>query len=86
MNGIKFNRQGGGLGRALPGEDHISGLVVYGQENVDKMVLIEPEGLTTIGVTPTTHPVLHYHVDEYFRINPGSKLYLVSTLLMTDNL
>ena len=78
MNTVSFNRQGGGLAKRLPGEDHISGLVVYGQPNVDKNLLIEPEGLATIGITPVSHPVLHYHVSEYFRVNPGSKLYLVS--------
>ena len=36
MNTVSFNRQGGGLAKRLPGEDHISGLVVYGQPNVDK--------------------------------------------------
>ena len=78
MNTVSFNRQEGGLAKRLPGEDHISGLVVYGQPNVAKTLLIEVEGLASIGVTPTSHPVLHYHVSEYFRVNPGSKLYLVS--------
>ncbi len=78
MNTVSFNRQGGGLAKRLPGEDHISGLVVYGQPNVDKTLLIEPEGLAQNGITPVSHPVLHYHVSEYFRVNPGSKLYLVS--------
>ena len=81
MNTVKFNRQGGGLGKRLPGEDHISGLVVYGQPNLDKVLLIEAEQLDALGVTATSHPVLHYHVSEYFRVNPGSQLYLNSTLL-----
>lgn len=81
MNTVTFNRQGGGLGKRLPGEDHISGLVVYGQPNLDKVLLIEAEQLDTLGVTTVTHPVLHYHVSEYFRVNPGAKLYVVSSLL-----
>ncbi|WP_395060000.1 DUF2586 family protein [Flavobacterium sp.] len=80
MNTVVFNRQGGGLARRLPGEDHISGLIVYGQTNLDKVLIIEPEGLDALGVTAVTHPVLHYHVSEYFRVNPGSKLYIVSIL------
>ena len=71
MNTVSFNRQEGGLAKRLPGEDHISGLVVYGQPNVAKTLLIEVEGLASIGVTPTSHPVLHYNVSEYFRVNPG---------------
>ncbi len=78
MNGITFNRQGGGLARQLPGEDHISALLVYGQPALDKTLLIEAEQLDSMGVTENTHPVLHYHVSEYFRINPGSKLYVQS--------
>lgn len=80
MNTVVFNRQGGGLARRLPGEDHISGLIVYGQPNLNKTLLIEAEQLDTLGITATTNPVLHYHVSEYFRVNPGSKLYVVSSL------
>lgn len=81
MNTVRFNRQGGGLAKKLPGEDHISGLIVYGEANIAKTVLNEVEGLAAIGITPATNPVMHYHVSEYFRINPGSKLYIVSSLL-----
>lgn len=81
MNTVSFNRQGGGLGKRLPGEDHVSGLVVYGQPNLNKVLLLEPEQLESLGVTTVTHPVLHYQVSEYFRVNPGAKLYVVSSLL-----
>ena len=81
MNSVKFNRQGGGLGKVLPGEDHISGLVVYGQTNVGKVLLIEAAQLDGLGITAISHPVLHYHVCEYFRVNPGSKLFVFSSLL-----
>jgi hypothetical protein len=78
MNTVTFNRQGGGLGKRLPGEDHISGLIVYGQPTLNKVLLIETEDLDRLDITTVTHPVLHYHVSEYFRINPGAKLYIVS--------
>ena len=81
MNSVTFNRQGGGLGKVLPGEDHISGLVVYGQTNVGKVLLIEAAQLDGLGITAISHPVLHYHVCEYFRVNPGSKLFVFSSLL-----
>lgn len=80
MNNVIFNREGGGLAKRLPGEDHISGLVVYGEPNVGKTLLIEAEQLATMGITHVTNPTLHYHVSEYFRVNPGSKLYIVSSL------
>jgi Protein of unknown function (DUF2586) len=80
MNRVIFNREGGGLARRLPGEDHVSGLVIYGESTVAKKLLLEVEELASMGITPDTHPVLHYHVSEYFRINPGSKLYIVSIL------
>ena len=85
MNTVIFNRQGGGLAKSLPGEDHVSGLVVYGQPNLNKTLLIEVDDLDNMGVTAITHPVLHYHVSEYFRLNPGSKLYVVSQLLNDGN-
>lgn len=85
MNKVSFIRQGGGLARRLPGEDHVSGLVIYGEENVANVLLIEPEGMADIGITAVSHPVLHYHVSEYFRINPGSKLYVVSFALNDGN-
>jgi len=68
------------LARRLPGEDHISGLVVYGQPNLNKTLLIEVEQLEILGIPAATNPVLHYHISEYFRVNPGSKLYVVSIL------
>nr|WP_305069649.1 DUF2586 domain-containing protein [Flavobacterium covae] len=78
MNGITFKRQGGGLKRQLPGEDHISGLLIYGAPNVGKTTIIEPDQLDGMGITAVSNPVVHYHISEYFRINPGSKVYLQS--------
>ena len=78
MNGITFNRQNGGLGRRLPGEDHISGLLIYEEANhfngnlpvwFDSVADLENNG-----IQPAEFPYLHYHVSEYFRINPNSRL------------
>lgn len=78
MNGVKFIRENGGLGRELAGEDHISGLIVYGETATDKRLLLSIEELDKAGITAGTHPVLHYHASEFFRINPGAKLYAQS--------
>lgn len=77
MNGVKFIRQNGGLSRLLPGSDHISALIIYGAlVEVPAILALSPEDLTTAGITETTNPVLVYHAQEFFRVNPGAKLYL----------
>ena len=76
MVAVKFIRENGGLSRELNGSDHISGLIVYGEKAVDKILLLSTDELEPIGVTLETHPVLFYHVNEFFRINPGAKLYI----------
>ena len=78
MNGITFNRQNGGLGRRLPGEDHISGLLIYHENdefNGSAPVWFDSVAdLDNFGIQPSGYPFLHYHVSEYFRINPNSRL------------
>ncbi|MXV37678.1 DUF2586 family protein [Flavobacteriaceae bacterium Ap0902] len=76
MNGVKFIRENGGLGRPLPGEEHTSALIVYGETATDKKLILSVKELEDAGVTTSTNPVLHYHVSEFFRINPGAKLYV----------
>lgn len=85
MAGIKFVRQNGGLSRKLAGDDHISGLIVYGDAVFAKKLLLSVDELEDSGVTATTHPVLHYHVSEFFRIAPGAKLYAQSVLSSDGN-
>ena len=76
MGGVKFIRENGGLNRELSGSDHISGLIVYGEKAVEKILLLSADELEAIGVTLEANPVLFYHVNEFFRINPGAKLYI----------
>lgn len=76
MSGIKFNKQDGGLSRPLPGEAHISGMLIYGETAIAKVLVLGVSELEALGITALSHPVTFYHVNEYFRINPGSKLYL----------
>lgn len=76
MNGVKFVREQGGLGRTLSGSDHISGLIVYGEKEVGKKLLLSQEDLALENITPENNPVLHYHASEFFRINEGAKLYV----------
>lgn len=78
MNGVKFIRGSGGLSRTLAGMDHVSGLIVYGESDVAQRLLLSIEDLDDNEITAVSNPVLHYHVSEFFRINPGAKLYIQS--------
>ena len=81
MNGITFNRQNGGLGRRLPGEDHISGLIVLDPngDELQPFVLNGVDDLLTNGIHSDQNTVIWYHASEYFRLNPGSQLYVMQT-------
>lgn len=85
MNGVKFIRKNGGLGRELSGEDHISGLIVYGEIAVAPTLLLSVEELNGKNIFPDTTPVLHYHITEFFRINEGAKLYVQSVASADGN-
>lgn len=85
MNGVKFIRKNGGLGRELAGEDHISGLIVYGETAVAPTLLLSVEELNGKGIFPNTNPVLHYHITEFFRINEGANLYVQSVASFDGN-
>lgn len=85
LNAITFNKGKGGLGRPLPGEDHYSGLVFYsatlpaGFGTSDRIKVVysvaEAEALG-IAKGSSTFGVFHYHISEYFRINPKGVLYI----------
>lgn len=77
MNGINFIRGNGGLDRPLPGEDHISGLIIYGTVyDTPPALITSTEELNDLGYDPSVNLAGWYHVSEYFRINPGSQLYV----------
>ncbi len=78
----------GGLGRPLSGKDHISSILFYtpngtvtlptgfGTDRIKKVISLkeaEDLGITTAIVTFT---VLHYHISEFFRMNPGGVLWI----------
>ncbi len=85
MNGVKFIKQNGGLGRTLAGTTHISALIVYGETAVAKQVVTSVDKLEELGYTAVTNPVLHYQVSEFFRINEGAKLYFQSVAASDGN-
>lgn len=73
MNGVKFIRENGGLGRIQEGTDFISGLIVYGETAVEQRLILSVDELDKAGITAESNPVLHYHASEFFRVNGGSE-------------
>lgn len=86
MNGITFNIASAGLGRPLPGQDYVSGMVLYTAagatpsgftvSNIQEVFQISD--LETLGVTASNNDygVLHYNTSEFFRMQPGGTLYI----------
>lgn len=94
---LNIERQNGNVPKSLPGEDHITGLVIYmaaadipasfKAERVQALSTIDTaeaagivEYITAADGTQTAAPwsvrVLHYHLSELYRINPGVSLYV----------
>lgn len=87
LNKVEFVRGTAGLGRGLPGQDHISGIVTYiadanlpagfGTSDRIKEVfsITEAEALGIVEGDVNSGP-LWYHVKEYFREQPQGHLYI----------
>lgn len=87
LQGIKFNKINGGLGRATSVKDNISLLVIamsisgtslaYGMAKE----LIQTKDAEVLGITPATDAnnksLAYYHISENFRLAPDSKLYIL---------
>ena len=83
IKGISFTRTNGGLGRPLPGEDHISGLLFehadipigFGTDRVKQ--ILDLDDAESKGILPdSVFNILHYHVSEFFRVCPGATLFV----------
>ncbi|TXI15751.1 MAG: DUF2586 family protein [Pedobacter sp.] len=77
MNGITFQREQGGLKRQAAGEDHVSALLFYGTEAAELPELLDIyslEDAERCKVSKTKTPIVHYHIAEFFRVAPGSRL------------
>jgi len=88
MQKIKFIRTNGNVPKSPPGQDHISGYIAY----VDKLPvgftdkeriqpcssieMAEKLGISNKDTAPWEHRVLHHHLSEVYRINPGVSLYV----------
>ena len=80
LNDISFIKGQGGLGRTLSNSDHKSGLIFYGgnigDELVEKMIITSLAHAESLGVTEANFPAEHYHIKEFFRMQPNSSLYV----------
>lgn len=88
MNNLTIERQNGNVPKSLAGEDHVSGLVVYlAEDDIPEGFKKEPvQAVSTIdkaealGIKADAEKwgvkVLHYQLEELFRVNPGISLYL----------
>lgn len=86
MGSITFTKTQGSIPVQMPNQDHVSGIMIYcdtlpagfGTDHMKKVASIdeaEDLGITSDAVT-VDHKVLHYHISEVFRINPGCELYI----------
>lgn len=84
---LEIVRTNGNIPKSLPGEDYISGFVAYvtelpeGFSASDRIKLLSSiDSVEQLGIKADSetweHKVLHYHLSEIFRINPGVALYL----------
>lgn len=85
---LKILRENGNVPKSLPGEDHITGLVFYmaAADIPEKFKTERVQALSTIdaaegaGITADAASwgvkVVHYHLSELYRLNPGVSLYV----------
>ena len=88
MNGLIITRQNGNVPKSMPGEDYVSGLIMYMAEtdipeafkgeHVQAVSTIDRAEALGIKSDSTSWAVrvLHYQLSEIFRVNPAISLYL----------
>ena len=88
MQSIKFTRTNGNVPKTLAGQDHISGFVAYVTtlpagftatariQACSSIESAEKLGILSDATAPWEHRVLHHHLSEIYRLNPGVSLYV----------
>jgi len=91
LSNISFERAQGNLSTPLAGEDHISALIfdvtafpgssadgdifeVFSVEDAESIGVTEFDG--SVGATNYQSGIPHLHISEFFRVNPGSSLFI----------
>lgn len=88
MQSIKFQRTNGNIPKTLAGQDHISGFVAYVTtlptgfsesariQPCSSIETAEKLGITSEDTAAWEIRMLHYHLSEVYRLNPGISLYV----------
>lgn len=84
LSEVTINIGAGGLARRAPNQDKISGIVFYNgttpsgfaTDNMIKVFSIEEAEALGIASGSAAHLVEHYHISEYFRLNPEGELWI----------
>jgi len=88
MGKITFIKGQGGLNRRQPGEDHISAFIFYSSvlpagfdannriKEVNDLTGAQDLGIINTAGTDLLIRIMFYHVSEFYRINPGAKLFI----------
>lgn len=87
---IEFNRGAGGLGRALPNNDHISALMFFNDnlpsgfatdDRVHAVYSLEQAELLGIAEGSANHAFEWYQINSFFQQNPNGKLWIAIHVL-----
>jgi hypothetical protein len=85
MNDIIITKQAGGLNRTLPGEDHVSAILMYlatlpagFSTSAREKTIYSVSEAEDLGIAKgsSNYGVLHYHISEYFRMQPNGELWI----------
>lgn len=85
LSKVTINVGQGGLGRRAPNKDKISGLLFFDDtlpsgfssgSRVKKVFSLAEAEALGIAEGSADHDVHHYHISEYFRMNPEGELYI----------
>lgn len=82
LSTVNINVGTSGLGRRPPNEDKISGILFFstlpaGFSTTDRVKKVfSLEEAEALGITVALFPIHHYHISEYFRVNPIGELWV----------
>lgn len=86
INSVTFEKTQGGLARTAPGEDHISGMLFFGDypssgamsatKPITQLFSLKEAEAKGILDTEDATKALHYQIAEFFRVNPTGVLWL----------
>lgn len=77
ISDVTFKKFDGGLGRALSGEDHYSGLFIHLPSiATTQYTVYSLNEAEKAGITSSAYPLAHYHIEQYFKVQPQGVLYV----------